>query len=285
MSAAQSLLSMLQWNNETINFWSHYSTFLFFLWKLSSLNFNLANPEYWPLVSFAIGVCSYPLLSSIAHAFCSMSAGIRHICFFCDYAGVSLYTMGSSAAFYAYGIPEHVRVSIPGLLYLPISVIFAVASCMVCCLSRDAKFQDKKFIMRTTAYAVPYAFGSCFVLHRLLTSSSSEAVWFYYSQFFWSVMIAVSNTCKFPERFFSGKFDIIGQSHQWFHLFIFVATNQHATALLLDIEDLKKSSTGVPVFPFMSSLGLMLLVLLLNLIIVLYFSWRILGQQSKDRSD
>lgn len=69
----------------------------YFLWKLVSVVLIQAewqHPLTWPLVVLIISSCIYPLASSCAHTFNSMSARVRHMCFYLDYGAISLYTLG-----------------------------------------------------------------------------------------------------------------------------------------------------------------------------------------------
>lgn len=64
-----------------------------FLVLSSSLDF-CQEPYHWPLLIYLLLVCLYPFASSCAHTFSSMSARARHICYFCDYGALSLYSLG-----------------------------------------------------------------------------------------------------------------------------------------------------------------------------------------------
>lgn len=69
----------------------------FFLWKLLMV---LVEEEWqkdtycWPLLVFLVSCCLYPLASSCAHTFSTMSERARHICFFFDYGALSFYSLG-----------------------------------------------------------------------------------------------------------------------------------------------------------------------------------------------
>lgn len=53
------------------------------------------DPFTWPLLVFLLSCCLYPLASSCAHTFSTMSARARHICFFFDYGALSFYSLGA----------------------------------------------------------------------------------------------------------------------------------------------------------------------------------------------
>lgn len=265
--------SLFQWNNETINVWTHFFTLLFFVWKFYSLQVDLLwNPDYWPLLAFAIGSFSYPALSTIAHAFSSMPLNIRHLCFCCDYAGISVYSMGSSVAYFAYSTPTDVRDSLLGSLHQPVNLIMAVFCCHICCISRHKKWRSIQTTMRAASFAVPYIFTSSFVIYGILSSFYTKSTWFHYSQFFWCTLMAVTMTAKIPEKYFSEYFDVVGHSHQWFHIFVFIATNNQINAVILDMKHLEHTQ-GIPASSFIGTVGLVILVIVIDAFIVVIYSY------------
>lgn len=68
----------------------------FFLWKLLIvlLEEDWQDSYCWPLLVFLLSCCLYPLASSCAHTFSTMSERARHICFFFDYGALSFYSLG-----------------------------------------------------------------------------------------------------------------------------------------------------------------------------------------------
>lgn len=69
----------------------------YFLWKLVTvvlIQTAWQDSFTWPLLVFLLSCCIYPLASSCAHTFSTMSARARHICFFFDYGALSFYSLG-----------------------------------------------------------------------------------------------------------------------------------------------------------------------------------------------
>lgn len=275
MTTVECFKSLFQWNNETLNVWTHFLTLLFFFWKFHSLQIDLlSDPGYWPLLAHAIGAFAYPALSTIAHAFSSMPLSIRHLCFCCDYAGISIYSMGSSVAYFAYSTPKHVQESLLGELHQPINFLMAVFCCFICCVSRDKKWQTVQTTMRTLSFALPYIFTCSFVIYGILVSYYSKSMWFHCSQFFWCTLMAVTMTAKIPEKYFSEYFDVVGHSHQWFHIFVFIATNHQINAVILDMQHLRESGSIKP-SSFIGTVGLVVLVIAIDAVIVGFFFFRL----------
>ncbi len=69
----------------------------YFLWKLMTvllMEETWYDAYTWPLLVFLFSCCVYPLASSCAHTFSTMSTRARHICYFFDYGALSLYSLG-----------------------------------------------------------------------------------------------------------------------------------------------------------------------------------------------
>lgn len=69
----------------------------YFLWKLVTVVLTQSawqDAFTWPLVILLLSCSMYPLASSCAHTFSSMSERARHICFFFDYGALSFYSLG-----------------------------------------------------------------------------------------------------------------------------------------------------------------------------------------------
>lgn len=69
----------------------------YFLWKLVTvvlMQKAWQDSFTWPMVIFLFTCCIYPLASSCAHTFSTMSVRARHICFFFDYGSISFYSLG-----------------------------------------------------------------------------------------------------------------------------------------------------------------------------------------------
>lgn len=69
----------------------------FFVWRFVTALYGIdvQNDSYsWPLLVYMSTSCVYPLASSCAHTFSSMSKNARHICYFLDYGAVNLFSLG-----------------------------------------------------------------------------------------------------------------------------------------------------------------------------------------------
>uniref|UniRef100_A0A8D0ZKD7 Progestin and adipoQ receptor family member 6 n=1 Tax=Sus scrofa TaxID=9823 RepID=A0A8D0ZKD7_PIG len=105
-SALDCVLSSFQMTNETVNIWTHFLPTWYFLWRLLALAGGpgfWSEPYHWPLLIFLLPACLYPFASCCAHTFSSMSPRARHICYFLDYGALSLYSLGETRRWWAWG--------------------------------------------------------------------------------------------------------------------------------------------------------------------------------------
>lgn len=86
--------------------------------------------------------------------------------------------------------------------------------------------------------------------------------------------MAVTMTAKIPEKYFSEYFDVVGHSHQWFHIFVFIATNHQINAVILDMQHLRESGSIKP-SSFIGTVGLVVLVIAIDAVIVGFFFFRL----------
>ncbi|XP_010215727.1 PREDICTED: membrane progestin receptor gamma, partial [Tinamus guttatus] len=95
----------------------------------------VSGPHAWPFVTYLVSCCLYPLASSCAHMFSTMSGRTRHLCYFLDYAALGTYSLGEGSA------------RVPGFL-------------------EPARPRLSK-AARTLAFAYPYVFDSIPLFYRV----------------------------------------------------------------------------------------------------------------------
>ncbi|XP_009873971.1 PREDICTED: membrane progestin receptor gamma-like, partial [Apaloderma vittatum] len=170
-SAADCLLSAFQMTNETLNIWTHFVPAWYFVWTLVGRlrgPGGREDPHTWPLLAYLLTCCIYPLASSCAHTFSTMSTRARHICYFFDYAALSIYSLGSALAYSAYVFPAEWVNSTFHHCYVPIAVFNTVVSTSLSCYSRFLEVERPRFskAFRTLAFAYPYLFDSIPLFYR-----------------------------------------------------------------------------------------------------------------------
>lgn len=268
LSAFESVWSVFQWNNETFNFWSHFLVLGYFIWKCVTLDIpDWSDHHYWPLLCACVGSFTYPLLSSVAHAFSSMDVNTRHLVFYLDYMGISVFSCTSSIAFLAYSSPAHILGSSLAYFFAYMSGILAVMACVASCMSRHVNAPGVDHLLRLSSFSVPFIFTTSFLLFWLFYNQSSPPR-HHYPHILWNPMIGLVNAWKFPERFIPFHFDVIGHSHQIFHIVVFIATNYQINALSQDCF-LKKDTINLEVVSRLS-VQIMLFVFIADTMVVVY---------------
>lgn len=282
-SATDCVLSLFQMTNETLNIWTHFLPTWYFLWKLLSvvLLYSAWQDSYtWPLLIYLISICLYPLASSCAHTFSTMSARARHIGFFWDYGALSFYSLGSAMAYFHYVFPDAWINGPFHRYFLPIAMCNSILCTGLACYSRFAESPRPRFgkALRVLAFAYPYLFDNIPLFYRVFlcagegcTNNSTNILHVYHMglAFLTGFLFAM----RLPERLAPGSFDYIGHSHQLFHVCAILGTHTQMQALE---EDMRLRRPWLlekgPTVTFGSSVGPGLLCLLTSTFIIGLFS-------------
>uniref|UniRef100_A0A671NQS7 Kinesin-like protein KIF23 n=1 Tax=Sinocyclocheilus anshuiensis TaxID=1608454 RepID=A0A671NQS7_9TELE len=248
-SAKDCVLSLFQLTNETLNIWTHFlPTCKVFLTVVL-----VKDPLAWPFLVFLLSCCVYPLASSCAHTFSTMSERARHICFFFDYGALSFYILGSAIT-YSYSFPDKWVNSTFHKYYVPIAVVNSVISTALACYSRlGLPFFDYNYhsIKRCSgklnqklckclwiiAFIYPYLFDNIPLFYRIFVCNGegctvNEASTVHCQHTSLAVLTGFLFATHLPERLAPGSFDYIGHSHQLFHVFAIIGTHFQMTQWL-----------------------------------------------------
>ena len=238
------LKSMFQIHNETINIWSHlvgcgvlaYNMF----WCINCIA-KEQNHDYWfVLIAFGVSSMMYTFLSSMAHTFHTISPLHHNLCFMMDYAGIGYYILGLSILIY-YCSCNHVYYSILEPIILPISVFFCWFGFLCSCVSRLT--HNRTFLRRICivgSFGLQIAFVICISMTRYFSvdgGHSNTALEHYTKSIIYMVLFAAFYSSGIPEKYFPGKFDIIGQSHQIFHVLSIFANVEQFVAVVYDVKE------------------------------------------------
>ena len=225
--------AIFRWNNDVGNFWTHFIPFcIFFLWLPVewTLRTDFTDPYFYPFACFWVGACAYSLFSSVAHLFGCVSFKVRSICFFFDYLGIALYTLGGGMVAYFYHLPQNsvlYQYKYPLLAY---EVLLAVTATLVTGLSRFY-WRRYRFVIRVLAFLLPYINTASPIGVRILTvclptgkECVMETLFHHIICEILTLVLTFFFISKIPERFAPGKFDYVFQSHQVFHVTAAVQT-------------------------------------------------------------
>ncbi|XP_064403696.1 membrane progestin receptor gamma-A-like [Halichondria panicea] len=278
------LVSLFRLNNETLNVWTHliplillliyfYQTFPCELWPLTKIN-----PWYYPLLSEEISILAYHLGSVIAHLFNCMTPRIRHICFFIDYAAISMFGMGGACATYYYLRPLNTNIlffNMPNV-YIGMASIANVMAVYLCCASRH-KWEKSKYLIRTLAFALPYFAGNLPSYYRVLNcvftgEECTISLVILVVGSLGYLAAAILNSTRFPEKHYRNIFDICGHSHQWVHIITSFGTLAHILSVQTELQErADKMETLLEGITFYSSLGWVLGALFVGVCVALWF--------------
>ena len=249
-SMGDCIVSAFRLNNETFNIWTHLIPFIYLLFHFihsfpSQLWPSASIPtQYYPLLTMELSVCAYLLGSTIAHTFNCMSPRIRHICFYVDYAAISMFGIGGACTTFYYLRPldtgfflfESANVFIGGAA---LCNLFAVYTS---CASRH-RWEHAKYVIRTLAFTVPFIYGNSPTFIRFLmcafgTSPNKCSTSLVYLFLGWTsyLLAAILNATRVPEKYIPNVFDIMGHNHQWVHIVTTVGTLYHFWAVQVDLE-------------------------------------------------
>lgn len=304
-----SILSCTTWmSNETLNVWTHLIPAAWYFWLCGQLVIDVLQAGrdirfFMPLIVFQFGCGHVLLTSSIAHCLNCMSARARHTCFFCDYGAIGFYGLASALAHYSYSnlLPSDEPTDFGRwLLSTPLfhPIVFALSQACLhtlvfwsSCMTRH-HWRSLRFVIRTGNYIV--AFNANMVPFWLRCFFSTTTVFwtntFHYSfwQYALNAMAAVANVTKFPERLYPGRFDKIGHSHQWMHLFVVAGIWCELESLKVDIrtrhDELVESPFQLP-FALSVALPLALCAYLTGHIVHLYRRLKENGDLRSQKND
>ncbi|NXM78903.1 MPRGB protein, partial [Serilophus lunatus] len=259
-SATACVLSAFQMTNETLNIWTHFVPTWYFVWAL--LGCVGQDPQAWPLLAYLGTCCLYPLASSCAHTFSTMSGRARHICYFWDYAALSTYSLGSALAYSAYVFPTEWVGSTFHHCYVPVAVLNSLLSTSLSCYSRFLEVERPWLskASRTLAFVYPYLFDSIPLFYRLLLCAgrgcSEGSFPLHLRHTGCAFLTCLIFTSRLPESLAPGRFDFVGHSHQVFHVCGILGTHFQLEAILRDMAERQRQLLPPSCLHSLSCLGL-----------------------------
>lgn len=217
--------SMFWWTNETVNIWSHiFGWFLFIGLAYSDIVLLQMHASMIDkLIVGALLVCFQVcmILSSIYHTF-SCKSEQSYECFLAyDLFGIALSLLGIfiSGIYYAFWCNAELR----NFYIITIGVIFTVA--MILQIPRLKVPSNVKML----AFVAWAAYGVVPTLHWYIVMGGAESTMVKLFIPRVMVMYLLTGTAfliyvtRIPERWFVGKVDYIGHSHNWWHAFVLAA--------------------------------------------------------------
>ncbi|XP_029985243.1 membrane progestin receptor beta [Sphaeramia orbicularis] len=247
------VLSLFHKHNESVNVWTHLLAVpvLLFRWwaHVGSLGYTLDLASL-PLGLFLLSALTYLFLSVSAHLLQSRSEQAHYFFFFMDYVGVAVYQYGCSLGHYFYTSEPAWRDSYVGRCFLQGTALLGWLSCAGCCFAKSRyrrPYPPRRKLCQLIPTTAAYFLGISPVAHRLVTVSWEREPWlvFHALQIASFLLSALFFACPIPERFYPGRFDLVGHGHQIFHLFLSLCTVCQLEALFHDYARRKEAVLGV----------------------------------------
>ncbi|XP_033738199.1 membrane progestin receptor beta-like [Pecten maximus] len=240
------LCSICQVHNESVNIWSHLLGFcmiLYTMYRYLAVDSSSHNSHWF--VIFAFGLCCliYTATSSFAHIFHSKSALMHYTCFQIDYLGIGYFSLGFAIVTFHCSFHCHYFL-LSEYYFLPVNVMlswvgFLCSSVAKLRYHRPYPFQRKMWNLCSFGSQGLVVFSLVMFRYKdcWLDDACSLSTLNHHTSVFIVALVSVFFfSSHFPERLFPGKFDIVGQGHQIFHVLCVAGTLLEFKAAYIDIQ-------------------------------------------------
>lgn len=239
------LSSIFHIHNETLNIWTHLIGSLIISYQIYTYYSIYSDAESelrWTVLGYGVCAVSALVCSSIAHLFHSKSRHINYTVFLFDYLGVCFWVYGTGIMT-VYGISEPSIYPLVKDYYLKWQCFCTLVNYINICAAKLWYARDLGNPRRTimvvggiggqfTMNSVPFSwrYYKCMVDQQCHLSSLNHVT--YVILMFG--LVALLFMLRQPEKSWPGKFDIIGGSHQVFHVAVIFAQTLELSALYTD---------------------------------------------------
>ena len=239
------LYSLLGVHLDTVNVWSHLLGFLYYLamvpYTAAALRANRATPLDHLFFFFYIACAGCQMLASAMYHLFRAVEHLDAALLALDIWGIVAMILGSCVVGMSQGFH---RTPWVGAAYVAAELLLLVAGSVMGKRAMAGRSSwEAYFVVMGSAVAfgvVPCAhmyrqcehFGGAVATERALAGM--------FGNYFVGWLLLVS---RFPERLSPGLFDIVGHSHQWWHLFVFLAGRTWLLALL-DLNAANRAGPG-----------------------------------------
>ncbi|CAM0946484.1 unnamed protein product [Alopecurus aequalis] len=192
----------------------------------------------WPRMVFLVGAMACLAISSTAHLLACHSRRATVVLWQLDYAGISIMIVASfvPGVYYAFLCHPAARLAYLSAITVLGALVVAVLLAPACSAPRYRRLRATLFLAMGLSGVVPavhalwinWGHAACYLalgLEVAMGLAYAVGAWFYVS--------------RVPEKWRPGVFDVVGHSHQIFHVFVLVGAITHyvAIAVLLDWRD------------------------------------------------
>lgn len=234
------LRSLLIWNNESVNIYTHLVSSISYFLLMVGLTNVVAVPVFptTTMIDFSVinfylfGAFGCLMCSSCFHTFKQHSGPHCDAWSKVDYMGIIGLITCSIVSLLYYGYFDSKEYFV---LFTIVTVLLASA-CSVCVLNE--KFNHKDFRTLRAAFFIAFGFSGIFpVATGVLKFGAAEVAERVQLRFvLWEAFFYISGALiygfRIPETIAPGKFDFLGHSHQIFHVLVVVASFLHLRAVM-----------------------------------------------------
>jgi len=217
----QCLGSVLQFHNETMNIWTHLlGAFVF----LALLLWDWDSSSGWDFAVILMVISLYQacmVLSALYHTFNAHSKEASEFCLMLDLGGICASITASyiSGIYYAFWCHP----------FLQNFYMITVACFITTGLLFRNTFNKEEHLLYRLVYFIGFVVYGCVpTIHWIVINGGfeSDEVRLFLPRIVTMYLLTglafLFYAAKFPEVVLPGRFDILGSSHQWWHLFIFI---------------------------------------------------------------
>lgn len=225
--------SLFRWHTETGNIWTHLIGGLIFIGLTSyymflpTVRFVAPLEEKLVFALFFISAMLCLFFSTLFHTLSCHSERILHIFGKLDYSGIALLTMGSFVPWVYYTFYCETQSKI---VYMVTISLLAVISVILSQWDRFARPEYRA--IRAGVFLSLGLSGVIPMIHALIKNGAKFS--FGEGQIHWMILMGVLYVggatfyaTRFPECVWPGRFDLVFQSHQIFHVAVVVAALIH----------------------------------------------------------
>lgn len=237
MSLSRSFWSIFTWHNETVNIWTHAIPIIYWIYACFNTDRTLRGvgapiSDRFAFFAYSFTATCTMICSTIYHTWRMNSDQAYHLCLSCDLRGIILLLIG--------GMYATAWLLMKPLLFWQCLYGFFTLSFGIALMLWIPRMVRLRLTNQRTVYFSLYAcIGGFSFFHSLylippdtpiyqsdhFKTRKEAAIAFFTFQFITYVITGASlivRGIKGPERFFPYKFDIVGASHQLFHILIVI---------------------------------------------------------------
>ncbi|XP_069127101.1 membrane progestin receptor beta-like isoform X2 [Argopecten irradians] len=273
------LYSFFQKHNECLNCWTHLLGMCLALLRASQFaqkHSMIADPHMWPLTAGLITMVLMYLCSTIAHCFSNKSELVFYTASMIDYAGIGLFGVGSVILHHHYCHDDPWFNSWLQANAVVLSVVMGILVCLCCSTSLflfEPPYPFKRTIWQMSAVISIYLLNCVPIVLRLVQYYGAE-LWHssldhHIQQMIWFAVAGFFFGSEVPQRFFPGRFDFVGHSHQIFHICIIMVTEKQLEGITHELERLGPKFSTMALPTFWNSIGAVILGIVFNGLVVI----------------